>query len=138
MIARLLAWLLRGGGRAIAARLAEAHTARAAAATEADRLQADLRIRALEAEEAAAARLADLRRATAGQWEMRALVMTAGLPAAAHFGAVCLDSALPGLFPGWVVQALPGPMADWQGSILLSLFGLSAAKGVAAVLAARR
>lgn len=138
MIGVVVSWLVGGGAASIARRLAAAYAARENAATEAARIEAEVRIRAIEAEQEAALRVAETRRATAGQWEMRLLVLVAGLPAALHFGAVCLDSALPGLFPGWVVLALPGPMADWQGSILLSLFGLSAAKGIVAALAARR
>lgn len=133
MIARILAWLIGGGASSILDRLQAAHSAKLSADTELAQIKADLQISALNAEMEAHRQVAATRAATAGQWEMRLLVLVAGLPPAAHFGAVCLDSALPDLFPGWVVHALPGPMADWQGSIILGLFGLSAAKVLAVV-----
>jgi len=134
MIAALLSWLVGGGATKILDRLAAAHAAKLAAQNDAERIAAEVQIAGIEAEMDAQRQIAATRAATSGQWEMRLLVLVAGLPPAAHFGAVCLDSALPGLFPGWVVHALPAPMADWQGSIILGLFGLSAAKMVAAAV----
>lgn len=101
------------------------------------RAAAAVRVKEIEADIAHRRAVAETRQATAGGWEMRVLVLAAGLPAALHFGAVCIDSAAPDLFPGWVVQALPAPMDEWQGAIILSLFGLSAIKTTAALFRRR-
>jgi hypothetical protein len=41
-----------------------------------------------------------------------------------HVAAVVIASTFPAL--GWTVHALPAPMNEWQGHIILSLFGLAA------------
>lgn len=120
--------LLTGG---LADRLLDAYRAKLTAGNDALRVQADTRIAEVEAEVEARAIAKDVRLAMAGFWEMRLLTFLAGLPACLHFAAVALDSTLPGLFPGWVVHALPGSMADWQGTIILGLFGFGTA-GIAA------
>ena len=45
---------------------------------------------------------------------------------AAQYGAACLDSALPTLFPDWTVHKLPLPMDEWLGWTIVSLFGITA------------
>ncbi len=75
-----------GGG--LAAQLREAYEAKLKAETDKDRIAADERISRLEAAR-------DVRLATAGQWEMRVLVLVAGLPPSIHFGLVCSVSAFP-------------------------------------------
>lgn len=117
-------WALGALTRELGAARADLSNAATAQAREAARV----RVAELEADLAHRRAIAEVRIATAGQWEMRVLVLAGGLPPALHFGAVCLDSALPDLFPGWTVHALPSPMDEWQGAILLSLFGLSAVK----------
>jgi len=127
-VIRALVSVLTGG---LADRLLDAYRARLVAGNDALRVEAETRIAALEAEVEARAIAKDVRLAMVGFWEVRLLTFLAGLPACLHFGAVALDSTVPGLFPGWVVQALPGPMADWQGTIILGLFGFGTA-GIAA------
>lgn len=134
MIAAALAWLTGTGGRALARQLARAMLDVQDAKTDAARIAAEVEVERIRAEMAARADAATTRRAMVGQWEMRLLVLVTGLPLALHLGAVALDSALPGLFPGWVVVALPEPMDEWQGRILLSLFGLSAVSRVMGAL----
>lgn len=138
MIGILGRWLLGGGVSAIGDQLRRAYQAKLDAQNDSERIAADIEIKRLEAELAAHSEAVSIRKATVGQWEMRLIVFMAGFPPAAHFAAVCLDSALPGLFPGWTVHALPPPMDQWQGSIILSLFGLAAVKlGAAAVMRRR-
>ena len=133
MIGALISWLAGGGIDRILSRLAAARAAQLAAQTDTDRLAAEVQVQAIEAELAAHRETLALRRQTAGAWEMRLLVLLTGLPCALHFGAVCLVSAFPGL--GWVVHRLPAPMDEWQGRILLSLFGLTAASAAMTALA---
>jgi hypothetical protein len=134
VIAAALAWLTGTGGRALARQLARAMLDVQDAKTDAARIAAEVEVERIRAEMAARADVAATRRALAGQWEMRLLVLVTGLPLSLHLGAVALDSALPDLFPGWVVAALPAPMDEWQGRILLSLFGLSAVSRVMGAL----
>lgn len=133
MIGALISWLVGGGIDKILSRLTAARWNELAAQTDADRLAAQLQVQAIEAELAAHRETTALRRQTAGQWEMRLLVLVTGLPCALHFGAVCLVSMFPGL--GWTVLRLPAPMDEWQGRILLSLFGLSAASAAMSAIA---
>lgn len=137
MIGAALAWLTGRGARALLKQLAGAVADRENAATEQARIAAHERVEIIKAELESQRVAAEVRKATAGQWEMRLIVFAAGFPAAAHFACVCLVSAFPGTFPGWTVHALPAPMDQWQGSIILSLFGLSAVKLIGAVVARR-
>jgi len=133
MIGALISWLMGGGIDKILSRLADARVAKVTAQTDAARFAAQVQVEAIEAELAAHRETIALRRQTAGQWEMRLLVLATGLPPALHFGAVCLVSMFPAL--GWTVLRLPAPMDEWQGRILLSLFGLSAASAAMSAIA---
>lgn len=109
----MLGRVLRILGGDLIGRLAEAFTARQNAETEQERIAAEVEI----------ARIRSLQ----GRGRLfEVLVFLAGLPLVLHMGCVALVSAVPGWFPGWTVHALPAPMDDWQGQIILSLFGLSA------------
>jgi hypothetical protein len=122
---------------ALVQELGAARTDLANAQTVQAREAAKIRVAELEADIAHRRSMAEVRIATAGDPVTRLLVAVAGLPPALHFGAVCLDSALPDLFPGWTVAALPAPMDEWQGAIILSLFGLAGIKGAAALIRRR-
>ena len=83
------------------------------AKTDAERAAADVQIEALRG------RLAS--RDNVGlQWAVAIIAVSMAL----HIAAVALVSAIPAI--GWTVHALPYPMNDWQGSIVLSMFGLAA------------
>lgn len=83
------------------------------AKTDAERAAADVQIEALRG------RLAS--RDNAGlQWAVAIIAMAMAL----HMAAVAFVSAVPTI--GWTVHALPAPMNEWQGSIVLSMFGLAA------------
>lgn len=107
-----MTWLIRLFGGGLIDRLAEAFTARQNAATEQERIAAGVEIERIRMVQGRG-KLFDL------------LVFLAGLPLVLHLACVAVDSAFPGLFPGWVVHKLPAPMDEWQGTIILSLFGLS-------------
>ena len=102
---------LFGGG--LLDQLAKAYQARHDAQSERDRIAADIKIARIQSLHGRG-RLFDL------------LVFLAGFPLVVHLGCVALVSAFPHWFPGWTVHALPAPMNEWQGQIILSLFGLSA------------
>jgi len=97
----------------VASRLIAAMIARENAKTDAERAAADVQIEALRG------RLAS--RDNVGlQWAV-AIVAVA---MACHIAAVVFVSMVPAL--GWTIHALPYPMNEWQGSIVLSMFGLAA------------
>lgn len=58
-------------------------------------------------------------------WVTRWIMPAFAYPIAFHFGAVILDSVF--LFE-WDVAALPGPMAEWEGQIILSFFIIGTAE----------
>lgn len=107
----MIGWLSVFGG--IAGKLATAYAARENAKTDADRIAADVQIKALETKLAS-------KDNTGLQWAV-AIVAVA---MAVHIAAVVLVSMIPAL--GWTIHALPYPMSEWQGSIILSMFGLAA------------
>lgn len=115
---RLLAALFGGG---LAEQLRRAYEAKLAAETDAERLAAEAQIRTLEIAQAN-------RLATADNLGVRWAIGIVAIALCGHVACVVIASALPGL--GWTVHALPAPMNDWQGTIILSLFGLSAVKSV--------
>lgn len=113
----LIRALLALFGSGIPDQLRRAYEARLNAANDSDRLLAESQIRALEIAQAN-------RLATADNPGLRVAIAIVAIALALHLAAVAVASTFPGL--GWTVHALPAPMNEWQGTILLSLFGLSA------------
>jgi hypothetical protein len=113
-VIRLLASLFGGG---IPDQLRRAYEAKLNAQNDSDRLAAESTIRALEIAR-------DNRLATTDNAGVRWAIGIVAVSLCGHVAAVVIASTFPGL--GWTVHALPPPMNDWQGTIILSLFGLSA------------
>ena len=97
----------------LASRLAAAFVARENATTDATRAAADVQIKALETKLASHDN-------PALQWAVGIVAVAM----AVHIALVVLVSCLPWL--GWTIHALPAPMNEWQGSIILSMFGVAA------------
>jgi hypothetical protein len=75
-----------------------------------------------------------VRLATAGFAEMRVITAAIASPFVLHLWLVGLDTCF--TF-GWGIPAFPAPFAEWQGTILLSFFGVQVAgKGINAIAAA--
>ncbi|MDQ3024121.1 MAG: hypothetical protein M3R04_07040 [bacterium] len=75
-----------------------------------------------------------VRLATAGFIEMRAITGVVAGCFALHLLLVTLDTCF--AF-GWKIAAFPAPFDQWQGTILLSLFGVGvASKGITAATTA--
>lgn len=104
-------WFSLLGG--VAGKLAAAYTARENAKTSADRIAADVQIKAMETKLAS-------RDSPALQWAVGIVAVAM----AVHIALVVLVSCAPWL--GWTIHALPSPMNEWQGSIILSMFGVAA------------
>lgn len=122
----------------IAGQLRQAYEARLAATNNSERIAADVEIERLEDLQHARTNAKEIRLATAGFWEMRALTAAIATPFVMHLWAVALDTVF-GF--GWTVSAFPAPFDEWQGAILLSFFGVAAAgaglKAIAGGLAYR-
>lgn len=115
MIGALLRLLTGSGG--IGEQLRRAYEAKLNAENDADRLAAESTIRALE--------IAQVNRlATTDNFGVRLAIGIVAVALCGHVAAVVIASTFPAL--GWTVHALPPPMDQWQGTIILSLFGLSA------------
>jgi hypothetical protein len=114
-VIRSVLQLVFGGG--IPDQLRRAYEARLAAENDAERMAIDAHIETMK--------LAQINRlATPDNPGLRLAIGIVALALALHLAAVVTVSTFPGL--GLTVHALPPPMNDWQGTILLSLFGLSA------------
>jgi len=111
---RLLTSIFGGG---LAEQLRLAYQARLNAQTDSEKLAVEREIARLEGISAERAR-------SSGFWEIRLVAFVAGFAASAHFLLVAFVSAFP--MTGWTVHALPAPMNEYQGSIILSLFGIAA------------
>lgn len=133
MLLKLLLGLFTGSG-GITKSLERAYSAKLAAETQEQVLAAERDIRVLEAEQDARRQAADIRRETAGHWEMRTAVGIIAISTALHYAAVVADSLF--LFE-WNVAKLPAPMHEWEGAIILSFFGLQGAVGVGAAIIRR-
>lgn len=117
-------------------RLTEAYKAKLAASNETERLVADVAIKDIERQMADRNAAKEIRLATAGFWEMRALTAMIAGCAAMHFALVTLDTCFDF---AWSVAAYPKPFDEWEGAILLSFFGVQAiGQGVSAIASAIR
>lgn len=64
----------------------------------------------------------DMNQMYQGWWVTRWIVPGFAYPLIIWWGAIVFDSVFPHLFEGWNVAALPGPLQDWAGQIILSFF----------------
>lgn len=130
-ILRALGRWLTGNGLS---RLVDAYAAKKDSALERDRLEADVIKARIEAEVEGRRNATEIRKGTAGFWEMRLISFVIAAPFALHAAAVGLDTTF-GL--GWQIAAYPPPFDEWEGAILLSFFGVyGVTRGAAAIAAA--
>ena len=87
---------------------------------------AQVEIAGINASVARAQAAKEIRLATAGFWEQRALTLAIAGPFILHLWLVALDTCFK---LGWRVSAFPNPFAEWEGAILLSFFGVSVIGG---------
>ena len=111
LVARILGLLTGAGG--IPEQLRLAYQARLNAANDAERIEADREF----------SRLSN-RLATSDNVGLRIAIAIISISMAAHVALVAFVSSFPQW--GWTVHALPAPMNEWEGSIIMSLFGLAA------------
>lgn len=132
MLAAIIRWVTGD----LVGQLTKAYQAKLAAQNDQDRLVADVAIKELEARLEANRQAVEIRRATAGFWEMRLITATIAGCFTLHLVLVTLDTCF--RF-GWRIPAFPDPFSEWQGAILLSFFGIQAAsQGITAIATAIR
>lgn len=130
LLQTLWRWLTGGG----LGGLVDAYAAKKDSEIERDRLQADVLKARIEAEIEGRRNATEIRKGTAGFWEMRLISFVIAAPFALHAGAVGLDTTF--RF-GWGIPAYPPPFDEWEGAILLSFFGVyGLSRGTAAIAAA--
>jgi len=132
MWAAIINWLTGS----LVGQLTKAYEAKLAASNETERLVADVMVEDIKRQMADRAAAKEIRLATAGFWEMRALTAIIGGCAALHMLLVTLDTCFNF---SWSVSAYPKPFDEWEGVILLSFFGVQAiGQGFGAISAAIR
>ena len=102
--------------------LLKAWQAKLTADSDEKRLIADAAIADIKAQSEARQHAAQIRRETAGYWEMRVATAVIAWPTAAHYALVTYDTMDTGR--NLAIPALPSPMDEWQAAIILSFFGV--------------
>lgn len=102
--------------------LLKAWQAKLAADSDEKRLIADAAIADIKAQSEARQQAAQIRRETAGYWEMRVATAVIAWPTAAHYALVTYDTM--DTSRSLAIPALPSPMDEWQAAIILSFFGV--------------
>lgn len=100
---------------------------------ESNKLIADAAIADIKRQIEANREAAEIRKATAGFWEMRVATALVAWPLTFHMALVTYDTIRTDIHLG--IPPLPSPMDDWQAAIILSLFGLQGATKGFTVLA---
>jgi hypothetical protein len=120
MFRLVLNWLTGGGLNA----LATAYAKHKDSAVESERIKADVARKRLDNALEADRLSQQVRLATAGFWEMRLLTFCTAAPFVVHAAAVGLDTTFA---LGLQIAAYPAPFDQWEGTILLSFFGIGVA-----------
>lgn len=107
---------------ALSGGLLRAWQAKITADTDEKRLIADAAIADIKAQSEARQQAAQIRRETAGYWEMRVATAVIAWPTVAHYALVTYDTMDTGR--NLAIPALPSPMDEWQAAIILSFFGV--------------
>jgi hypothetical protein len=129
LIAKLFAGPLIGA-------LSKAYEAKLAADNDESRMVADVAIEDIKRQIADRDAAKEIRLATATFWEMRLVTAMVAGCFALHLLLVTLDTCFS---LGWRIAAFPKPFDEWQGTILLSFFGVQAVgKGINAIASAIR
>jgi hypothetical protein len=125
MLKLALSWIT-GGGFGMLVDLYNKHKD---SAVESERIQAAWAKAQLDA-------MSANRAVTSGFLEMRVMTFLIALPFVMHVNLVGLDTCFK---LGWKIPAYPAPFDQWEGSILLSFFGLTAGiVGIKAIAGAFR
>lgn len=116
--------------------LTRAYEAKLRASNETEKLIAETAIKDIERQMSDRAAAKEIRLATAGFFEMRVITVLIAAPFVLHLNLVALDTCFK---LGWRIPAFPAPFDAWQGTILLSFFGVHVVgQGITALASAIR
>lgn len=104
--------------------LLKAWQAKLTADSDEKRLIADAAIADIKAQSEARQHAAEIRKETAGFWEMRVATALVAWPLSFHLALIVYDTV--DTTRNLAIPALPSPIDEWQASIILSFFGLQA------------
>lgn len=132
MVWTFLRWLTGN----LAGQLRAAYEAKLKAGNETEKLIADVAIEDIRRQIADREAAKQVRLATSGFMEMRVITALIALPFVIHLWVVMLDTVFQF---GWRIPKFPEPFASYQGTILLSFFGVQGvAIGFSAIAGAIR
>lgn len=132
MWAALIRWITGD----LVGQLTKAYETKLKAQNETEKLVADAAIKDIERQMADRRDAKEIRLATSGFWEMRLITFIIAGCFALHLLLVTLDTCF--RF-GWGIPAFPRPFDEWQGTILVSFFGVQVVgQGITAIASAIR
>lgn len=100
---------------------------------EANKLVADAAIADIKRQIEANREAAQIRRETAGFWEMRVATAVIAWPLSLHFALITYDTIRTDVHLG--IPPLPKPMDEWEAAIILSFFGVQAGTKAVQIIA---
>ncbi|QQC25722.1 hypothetical protein I6H96_02340 [Brucella anthropi] len=116
--------------------LTKAYEAKLKASNETERIIADVAIKDLERQIADRQAAKEIRLSTSGFWEMRLITFLIAGSFTLHLILVSFDTCFS---LGWKIPRYPAPFDEWQGTILLSFFGVQVVgQGISAIAGAIR
>lgn len=131
-----LGWIAKLFAGPLISALGDAYKAKLSADNDESRLIAQTEIEDIKRQIADREAAKEIRLATATFWEMRLVTALVAGCFALHLLLVTLDTCFA---LGWRIAAFPKPFDEWQGTILLSFFGVQAVgKGITAIASAIR
>jgi len=107
----------------LSGKLLAAYQAKLNAANDEQRIVADVAVKDIEARIEARRQASEIRKQTSGFWEMRLITALIAGCFTLHLVLVTLDTCFKF---GMGIPKFPPPFDEWQGTILLSFFGVQA------------
>lgn len=133
MLIKILTSLFTGGIGKVADTYRDIKIAKVKESTQINNVVKELELKRLENEKAAHEAAKEIRIAMKDHWEIRLAVGLVAIPTSFHYACIVIDKTYN---MGWQIQQLPEPLNEWQGTIILSYFGLvSVRHGINAVAA---
>lgn len=120
----VLNWISGGLLGSLAGPMLNAYKLKLSAEGDTNKLVAEERHRLLELEADSQRGAREIRKATAGYWEMRLLTFLFAAPFVIHLWLVAMDTCFR---LGWRIAKFPEPFATTENTIVLSFFGITVA-----------
>ena len=117
----MIKWILNWVSGGLAGALTRAYDAKINSKSESEKVRAEVAIKDIDAQIEARRQATEIRIATSGFWEMRLITFLIAGCFTLHLVLVTLDTCFKF---GWRIPAFPSPFDAWEGTILLSFFGV--------------